>query len=683
LSKPERYTITAALPYANGPLHIGHVAGAYLPADIFVRYLRLKGEEVAFICGSDEHGVPITLRAREEGVSPQKIVDRYHELNKASFEEFGIEFDIFHRTSDQLHYETASQFFTELYEKGEFIEKEEKQYYDPEYEEFLADRYIVGTCPDCGYEEAYGDQCEQCGTSLNANELLDPVSALSGKEPERKKTKHWYLPLDKYQEEWLEEWIHSHKDDWKANVYGQCKSWLDKELAPRAVTRDLPWGVPVPLKEAKDKVLYVWFDAPIGYISATKAWAEQQGVDWKKYWQDENTSLIHFIGKDNIVFHCLIFPSMLKAHDDFILPDNVPANEFLNLEGDKLSTSRGWAVWLHEYLEDFPDKQDELRYSLCANMPEMKDNNFSWEGFQRHNNSELVGILGNFVHRTMVLTHKYFDGKVPPVKEFPKDEATQELRASFEQIPQQIGPPLEEFKFRQALKGMMEVARQGNGYLTEKEPWKLINVEQEQVAAILYLSLQLAGNLAIAMQPFLPFVAQRLTEMLKMDENDIHWDNLGRDDLLLEGNPLNEPELLFEKMEDEVVEQQVQKLKQRSESEETQKSEPMEQVNFEDFTRLDFRVGKIVKAETIKKADKLLKLTVDIGEEERTVLAGIAQTHEPKQVEGQSVVVLANLKPKKMMGIESEGMVLMAEDDNGRLSFIRPEDEMPPGSKIH
>lgn len=681
MKDPKRYLVTAALPYANGPLHIGHIAGAYLPADIYVRYLRLKGKDVAFICGSDEHGVPITLRARKEGISPQKIVDKYHEINKKGFQDLGIEFDVYHRTSAPLHHQTASDFFRNLYDKGEFIEKEEEQFFDEQENQFLADRYIVGTCPSCHYDQAYGDQCEQCGTSLSPKELINPVSALSGNEPQLRKTRHWYLPLDKYQEEWLEEWIDSHKDDWKANVYGQCKSWLNQKLHPRAVTRDLEWGVPVPVEGTEGKVLYVWFDAPIGYISATKAWAEEKGRDWEKYWKDEETSLIHFIGKDNIVFHCLIFPSMLKAHGDYILPDNVPANEFLNLEGDKLSTSRNWAVWVNEFVEQFPDKIDVLRYALAANFPEQKDNDFTWKDFQNRNNNELVAVLGNFVNRALVLTKKYFNRQVPEVKEW--TDYDREIMDRAEAIRKDLDDRIENYKFREAVKLAMDMGRLGNKYLADTEPWSLYEKDPDRVAAIMNLSLQLTAAISIVIEPFLPFTAERLRHFLNIEKLD--WDLAGKPDVLPVGHEVNKPRHLFQKIDDQVVEQQVEKLKEarrKKEQEEAGVEPAKENISFDDFTRLDIRVGEILEAEKVPKTKKLMKLKVDTGLDTRTVVAGIAEQFSPDQVKGRQVSIAVNLDPKKIKGIESQGMILMAEDAEGNLTFLSPGTRTQRGAVV-
>ena len=681
MKDPKRYLVTSALPYANGPLHIGHIAGAYLPADIYVRYLRLKDKDVAFICGSDEHGVPITLRARKEGVSPQKIVDKYHEINKKAFKDLGIEFDIYHRTSDPLHHKTASDFFLKLHEQGEFIEKEEEQYYDPREQQFLADRYIVGTCPKCNYENAYGDQCEQCGTSLSPKELINPVSALSGNKPELKKTRHWYLPLDRYQEEWLEHWIDSHQDDWKANVYGQCKSWLNQKLQPRAVTRDLEWGVPVPIEGTEGKVLYVWFDAPIGYISATKAWAEEHGKDWEKYWKDKETSLIHFIGKDNIVFHCLIFPSMLNAHGEYILPENVPANEFLNLEGDKLSTSRNWAVWVNEFVEDFPDKIDVLRYTLAANFPEQKDNDFTWKDFQTRNNNELVAVMGNFVNRALVLTKKYFNRKVPESPEL--TDYDRDILTKAASIKEDLEDRIENFKFREAVKIAMDMGRLGNKYLADTEPWSLYEKDPERVQTILNVSLQITASLSIIIEPFMPYTAEKLRDLLNI--NKLNWELAGKLDILSAGHEVSKPKHLFQKIEDETVDKQVEKLKEarRRKEQEAQGIQPAkENISFEDFTKLDIRVGEILEAERVPKTRKLMQLKIDTGLDQRTVVAGIAEQFNPEDIKGKQVSIAVNLEPKKIKGIQSQGMILMAEDSEGNLTFLSPGNKTQKGAVV-
>lgn len=676
----KRHTVTAALPYANGPIHIGHLAGVYVPADIYVRYLRSCGKDVLFVCGSDEHGVPITIRARKEHTTPQHIVDKYHETIKQSFADFGIDFDIYSRTSSKIHHETASEFFVNLFEQGIFEEKETEQYYDPEAGQFLADRYIIGTCPNCKFENAYGDQCESCGSSLSPSDLINPRSALSGEKPILKQTRHWYLPLNEY-EEWLSEWIvKGHKNDWKTNVYGQCKSWIDQGLNPRAVTRDLDWGVPVPVEGGEGKVLYVWFDAPIGYISATKEWAAANQKDWEPYWKDDTTELLHFIGKDNIVFHCIIFPTMLKAHGDYKVPDNVPANEFLNLENDKISTSRNWAVWLHEYLADLPGKQDALRYALCANAPETKDNDFTWKDFQARNNNELVAILGNFVNRALVLTHKYFDGLVP--ERGPLFDPENTLIEVIREAPDKIADAIEKYRFREALSFYMDLARAGNKYLADTEPWKLIKEDKDRVATIMNLALQVAANLAILGEPFLPFAATKLRTLLSMD--DIRWNNAGGLDLLTKDSKINKPTLLFEKIEDDLIEKQIDKLakvKLENEMEETSVPVLREEITYDDFIKLDMRVGTILEAEAVPKSKKLLKLKVDTGLDVRTVLSGISEYYKPEDIIGEKVTVLANLAPRKMMGIESQGMILMAEED-GKLAFLQPDKDMSNGSQV-
>lgn len=686
LKEAKRYTITAALPYANGPLHIGHIAGAYLPADIFVRYLRLLNKDVAFICGSDEHGAAITMRAKKEGISPKAIIDKYHQLNKETFEKFGIGFDMYHRTSEKIHHELSQEFFLKLYEKGEFIEKESEQYYDEEYGQFLADRYITGTCPVCGNEGAYGDQCEKCGSSLSPTELKNPKSTLSGKTPILKTTKHWYLPLDKYQP-WLEEWLQEgKKGQWKPNVYGQCTSWLKSGLQPRAMTRDLDWGVDVPLKEAQGKKLYVWLDAPIGYISATKQWAQDQGKDWEKYWkkqanESDDACLIHFIGKDNIVFHCIIFPSILHAHGEYILPENVPANEFLNLEGDKLSTSRNWAVWLHEYLQEFPGKEDVLRYALATTFPETKDSEFTWKDFQARNNNELVAIFGNFVNRAVVLTHKYFGGKLPEQKALQPIDT--ELLESLKDVSKRIGEKIENYRFREAVAEFMDLARKGNKYLADTEPWKLIKTDEERVGTILNIALQVAANLSIVCEPFLPFTADKLRKMLRYE--DANWNLAGQNNLLAPGHEIEKASLLFEKIEDKVVEEQVQKLenaKAANEAENAPVPSAKEEIQFDDFMKIDMRVGTVLTAEKVKKSNKLLKLTIDTGLDKRTILSGIAKHFTPEELIGKQVTVLINLAPRKMMGEMSEGMVLMAEDKDGTLRLLQPGEKMTPGSTI-
>ncbi|WKN31271.1 methionine--tRNA ligase [Porifericola rhodea] len=685
VTQPKRYTITAALPYANGPLHLGHIAGAYLPADIYVRYLRLIGKDVAFIGGSDEHGVAITLRAKKEGISPQQIIDKYHYLNKETFEKFGISFDMYHRTSEKVHHETSQEFFTSLYNKGEFIEKQSEQFYDEEYDQFLADRYIVGTCPICKFENAYGDQCENCGSSLNPTDLINPKSTLSGKTPIIKETKHWYLPLDKYQP-WLEEWLlKGKKGQWKSNVYGQCSAWLQAGLQPRAMTRDLDWGVDVPLPNTEGKKLYVWLDAPIGYISSTKQWAEDHNKDWELYWkkqpnEKDNSRLIHFIGKDNIVFHCIIFPSILHANGEYILPENVPANEFLNLEGKKISTSRNWAVWLHEYLEDFPGKQDILRYVLCSILPETKDSEFTWKDFQAKNNNELVAIYGNFINRTMVLTHKYFQGIVPEAGDFL--EIDNDALDKIKTLAKQISEAIDNFRFREANALMMDLARTGNKYLADTEPWKVIKEDEERVKTILNVALQIATALSIISEPFLPFTSSKLREMLNIEA--IAWQNATDHILLESGHQLNASALLFDKIEDDTVEQQIQKLLDaRNEGAEEHKATPAkDEITFPDFEKIDIRVATILEAEKVKKSKKLLKLKVDTGIDQRTVLSGIAQYYKSEDIVGKQVCILVNLAPRKMMGTESQGMILMAEDHDGKLSFVRPEDAVKNGSQI-
>ena len=676
MKKYKRYLITSALPYANGPLHIGHLAGVYVPSDIYTRYLRLKGEDVISICGSDEHGVPITLKARNEGVSPQEIVDRYHSINKKAFEDFGIAFDIYSRTSNKVHYETASGFFLKLYNNGEFTEKTSEQYYDEEAGTFLADRYIMGTCPHCGNENAYGDQCERCGTSLSPSDLINPHSTVSGSKPVLKDTLHWYLPLDKY-EPWLKKWILEDHKEWKTNVYGQCKSWLDQGLQPRAVSRDLDWGVPVPVKNAAGKVLYVWFDAPIGYISATK----ELTPNWEKYWKDSDTRMVHFIGKDNIVFHCIIFPAMLKAEGSYILPDNVPANEFLNLEGDKISTSRNWAVWLHEYLEEFPGKQDSLRYSLCASAPETKDNDFTWKEFQARNNNELVAILGNFINRTLVLTGNYYNGKVPErVNTTADDESVlNEIRRISESTEEAIGT----FRFCEALKEAMSLARLGNKYLAEAEPWKVIKTDPERVKTIMNVALQITANLAIVLEPFLPFSMEKLRGWLNIDS--LKWDDAGRTDILTAGHQVNKAGLLFEKIEDDVITRQVEKLLATRKSNETSVAKAVpakDPVSFEEFMKIDIRTATILEAEKVPKTTKLLKLKIDTGLDTRTIVSGIAEYFEPQSLIGKQISIVANLEPRKIKGIESKGMILMAEDRDGKLVLVSPLDKVNNGSMI-
>ncbi|MEQ6168988.1 methionine--tRNA ligase [Ekhidna sp. MALMAid0563] len=678
----KRHTITAALPYANGPVHIGHLAGVYVPADIYVRYLRSKGEDVAFVCGSDEHGVAIELRARKEGKSPQEVVDFYHNQIKDSFEKFGISFDIYHRTSSELHHETASEFFKKMEAEGKFTVETSEQFFDEKEQQFLADRYIKGTCPNCGYEEAYGDQCEKCGSTLSPTELKNPKSMLSGKSPVMKETKHWYLPLDKY-EPWLKEWLLEGHKEWKSNVYGQCKSWIDNGLRPRPMTRDLKWGIPVPVDGGEGKVLYVWFDAPIGYISATKQWAKDQGKNWEDYWKSDDTRLLHFIGKDNIVFHCIIFPTLLKAEGSYVLPDNVPANEFLNLESNKISTSRNWAVWLHEYLEEFPEKQDVLRYTLTANAPETKDNDFTWKDFQARNNSELVAIFGNFVNRAVVLTHKYFDGKVPARGELmPIDE---DVINAVSEAPAKIQSAFDQFKFREALSQMMELARIGNKYLADTEPWKLIKEDKSRVETILNIALQISANLAIVCEPFLPFTAQKLTGILNTKKRG--WTEAGGVDFLSDGHQLNEATLLFEKIEDKAVEAQVNKLletKKMNEQENTTPDLPKlkDEIVFDDFLKMDLRVGEIKTAEKVEKSNKLLKFTVDMGLETRTILSGVAKHFTPEEMVGKKVTVMANLAPRKIMGVESQGMLLFAENSDGKLVAVSPGEDAENGASI-
>ena len=682
--KFKRTTVTAALPYANGGVHIGHLAGVYVPADIYVRYLRLKNREVAFICGSDEHGVPITIRAKKEGVTPQDVCDRYHKLIKDSFEEFGISFDIYSRTTSETHNKFASDFFRKLYDDGKLVEQESEQYYDEEAHQFLADRYIMGECPHCGNPNAYGDQCEKCGSDLSPMELKNPHSTISGSQPVIKRTKNWYLPLNDYQE-WLKQWILTDHKEWRPNVYGQCKSWLDMDLQPRAMTRDLDWGIPVPVEGAEGKVLYVWFDAPIGYISNTKELCEKDPEHfgtWQKWWQDPETRLVHFIGKDNIVFHCIIFPTMLKTHGDYILPDNVPANEFLNLEDDKISTSKNWAVWLHEYLRDFEGKQDVLRYVLTANAPETKDNNFTWKDFQERNNSELVAVYGNFVNRALQLTKKYWNGVVPACGEL--EEIDRQTIQEFKDVKEKVEAYLEIFKFREAQKEAMNLARIGNKYIAETEPWKLWKTDPKRVETILYISLQLVANLSIAFEPFLPFSSKKLREMINMTEYD--WSELGSTDLLPAGKQLAEPELLFEKIEDEAIEAQLRKLEETKKANEaaSYKAEPIKKdIPFEDFEKLDIRVGHIIKCEKVKKSKKLLQFTIDDGSGvERTILSGIAAYYEPEQLTGKDVLFVANFAPRKMMGIESQGMILSAVNFDGSLSVTTTMGEVKPGSQV-
>lgn len=679
----KRYTITSALPYANGPLHIGHLAGCYVPSDIYARFLRSQGKDVLYVCGSDEHGVAITIKARKEGKTPLEVVDHFHGLMKKSFQEFGISFDHYSRTSAPIHHETAQGFFKDLYEKGEFLEQSTEQYYDEEAGQFLADRYIEGTCPKCGFENAYGDQCEKCGSSLSPTELINPRSKLSGSKPVLKETKHWFLDLARYAD-FLKKWIlEEHADDWKNNVLGQCRSWLEagEGLQARSMTRDMDWGIKVPLPDAEGKVLYVWFDAPIGYISSTKEWAAEQGKDWEPYWKDADTQLVHFIGKDNIVFHCIIFPAILKTHGDYILPDNVPANEFLNLEGDKISTSRNWAVWLHEYLEEFPGKQDVLRYVLTANAPETKDNDFTWKDFQSRNNSELVAIYGNFVNRAVVLTHKYYQGVIP--LRGPLTGYDEEVLEALSEFPAKIAASIERFRFREALGFMMDLARLGNKYLADTEPWKTIKTDEKRTETILNIALNIAANLAIVSEPFLPFTAAKLYDLFGMDRAT--WDQAGSSDLLSAGKVIGKAELLFEKIEDETVEKQVQKLldaKKMNEAANAPATPMKEIITYDDFAKLDMRVVTVLEAEKMPKSKKLIKLKVDTGLGHRTVLSGVAEHFEPEFLVGKQVVMLINLAPRKMMGIESEGMILMAEDKDGKLKLLMPHEATASGSTI-
>jgi methionyl-tRNA synthetase len=672
----KRYLVTSALPYANGPIHIGHLAGVYVPSDIYTRYLRMKGVDVVSICGSDEHGVPITLKARKEGVTPQEVVDRYHALNKKAFKDFGIAFDIYSRTSNKVHYETASEIFRTLYDKGEFTEKTSEQYYDEEAGCFLADRYIMGTCPHCGNENAYGDQCEKCGTSLSPNELINPHSTVSGSKPVLRETRHWYLPLDRY-ETWLRKWILDEHKEWKTNVYGQCKSWLDQGLQPRAVSRDLDWGVPVPVEGAEGKVLYVWFDAPIGYISATK----ELTPDWEIYWKNKDTKLVHFIGKDNIVFHCIIFPAILNAEGSYILPENVPANEFLNLENDKISTSRNWAVWLHEYLEDFPGKQDVLRYALCANAPETKDNDFTWKDFQARNNNELVAILGNFVNRSLVLTNNYYNGKVPErgKTDLNDDNVLNEMT----RIKENVEASLETYRFREALKEAINLARLGNKYLADAEPWKVIKTDPERVKTIMNIALQITANLTIVCEPFLPFSMEKLRGWLNFTE--LKWSSAGNPDLLKTGHLIKNPGLLFDKIEDTEITRQIDKLlatKKANEAAAMKTIPGKDPVTFDDFSRIDIRTATILEAEKVPKTTKLLKLKIDTGLDIRTIVSGIAEYYEPEAIVGRQISIVANLEARKIKGIESQGMILMAEDKDGKLVLVTPTEKVSNGSMI-
>lgn len=693
VDNPSRITITAALPYTNGPIHIGHLAGVYVPADIYARYQRLQGSDVAFICGSDEHGVAIPMKAKKEGVTPQEIIDKYNAIIKKSFDEFGISFDNYSRTSAKVHHTTASDFFKKLYEQGDFIEEVTEQLYDVEANQFLADRFVTGTCPRCGHKEAYGDQCENCGSSLNATDLIDPRSTLTGAIPTLKSTKHWFLPLDRY-EGFLKEWIlEGHKTDWKPNVYGQCKSWIDDGLKPRAVTRDLDWGIPVPVKGAEGKVLYVWFDAPIGYISSTKEWAAREGKDWEPYWKDKNTKLLHFIGKDNIVFHCIIFPSMLKAHGEYVLPENVPANEFLNLEGNKLSTSKNWAVWLHEYLKEFPDMQDVLRYALTANAPETKDNDFTWKDFQARNNNELVAIFGNFINRVTVLTHKYYDGIVPEPAEFMAVDL--ETLQALRRFPSKLEDALERYRFREASQELLNLARLGNKYLADEEPWKTIKTDEARTKTVMFVALQIATALAVLSEPFLPFTSNKLKKILALNSGIIEtsWTEIAEKQVLLpSGHRIEKSELLFRKIEDKEIEMQLAKLeatkKSNADQDMNESEHPLspqkETITFEDFSKLDMRVGTIVAAEKMPKADKLLVLKVDTGLDERTIVSGIAQSFAPEEIIGKQVTVLVNLAARKLRGVESQGMILMTENSEGKLVFVNPDEEkVGNGSEIN
>ena len=674
----KRVLITSALPYANGPVHIGHLAGVYVPSDIYARYQRLRGRDVISVCGSDEHGVPITIKARKEGITPQDVVDRYHAIIKDAFQRLGMSFDIYSRTSSPTHRTTASDFFRKLYDEGKFIEQTSEQYYDEEAKTFLADRYIVGTCPRCQSEGAYGDQCEKCGSTLSPDELINPTSKLSGSTPVKKPTKHWYLPLDQY-DAFLREWILEGHKEWKSNVYGQCKSWLDTGLQPRAVSRDLDWGIPVPVEGEEGKVLYVWFDAPIGYISATK----DLTPDWEKYWKDDKTKMVHFIGKDNIVFHCIVFPSMLKAHGDYILPENVPANEFLNLEGDKISTSKNWAVWLHEYLDDFPGKEDVLRYVLCANAPETKDNDFTWKDFQARNNNELVAILGNFVNRALVLTKKYYGGAVPECGEL--TDYDRDTIAEMAGIKASLESNIENYRFREALKDAMSVARIGNKYLADTEPWKVIKSDPERVKTILNIALQITANITIAIEPFMPFSAEKILKMLAIEK--LGWDNLGSMSLIAAGHQIGEPSLLFEKIEDDVIEKQLKRLDDIKKANAAAAAaehvtEQKEECSFDDFQKMDIRVSTILEAEKIAKTKKLLKLTVDTGIDKRTIVSGIAEHFKPEELVGKQVLVLVNLAPREMKGVTSQGMILMAEDASGKLELLSPENKTNNGAIV-
>ena len=683
IKSPSRYTITAALPYTNGPIHIGHLAGVYVPADIYARYLRSIGKDVAFVCGSDEHGVAISMKAKKEGVTPKDIIDKYHAIIKQSFMDFGITFDNYSRTSAPVHHKTASDFFTTLYKKGDFIEETTAQLYDEEAQQFLADRFVIGTCPKCGNEEAYGDQCENCGSSLNATDLINPKSTITGTVPTTKETKHWFLPLDRY-EDFLKDWIlKGHKDDWKPNVYGQCKSWIDGGLEPRAVTRDLDWGIPVPVEGGEGKVLYVWFDAPIGYISSTKEWAAREGKDWEPYWKDKDTKLVHFIGKDNIVFHCIIFPSMLKAEGSYILPENVPANEFLNLEGNKLSTSKNWAVWLHEYLVDFPEMQDSLRYTLTANAPETKDNDFTWKDFQARNNNELVAILGNFINRVVVLTNKYYDGKIPATGSLTNVDA--ETLEQLSKYPEIISTSIERYRFREAGQELMNLGRLGNKYLADEEPWKVIKVDEERVKTIMNVALQIAAGLAVLSEPFLPFTSNKLKNILNLSSSgtersqSLNWNDVSNKEALLKPeHQINKGELLFRKIEDAEIQTQLDKLEATKKANENENKQVMPQkdtITFDDFSKLDMRVGTIIEAEKMAKAKKLLVLKVDTGLDVRTIVSGIAESFKPEEIVGKKVTVLVNLAPRALRGVDSEGMILMTENADGKLVFVNPDED--------
>ncbi|WP_321826341.1 methionine--tRNA ligase [Maribacter dokdonensis] len=683
IKSPSRYTITAALPYTNGPIHIGHLAGVYVPADIYARYLRSIGKDVAFVCGSDEHGVAISMKAKKEDVTPKDIIDKYHAIIKQSFMDFGITFDNYSRTSAPVHHKTASDFFTTLYKKGDFIEETTAQLYDEEAQQFLADRFVIGTCPKCGNEEAYGDQCENCGSSLNATDLINPKSTITGTVPTTKETKHWFLPLDRY-EDFLKDWIlKGHKDDWKPNVYGQCKSWIDGGLEPRAVTRDLDWGIPVPVEGGEGKVLYVWFDAPIGYISSTKEWAAREGKDWEPYWKDKDTKLVHFIGKDNIVFHCIIFPSMLKAEGSYILPENVPANEFLNLEGNKLSTSKNWAVWLHEYLVDFPEMQDSLRYTLTANAPETKDNDFTWKDFQARNNNELVAILGNFINRVVVLTNKYYDGKIPATGSLTNVDA--ETLEQLSKYPEIISTSIERYRFREAGQELMNLARLGNKYLADEEPWKVIKVDEERVKTIMNVALQIAAGLAVLSEPFLPFTSNKLKNILNLSSmgtersQSLNWNDVSNKEALLKPeHQINKGELLFRKIEDAEIQTQLDKLEATKKANENENKQVMPQkdiITFDDFSKLDMRVGTIIEAEKMAKAKKLLVLKVDTGLDVRTIVSGIAESFKPEEIVGKKVTVLVNLAPRALRGVDSEGMILMTENADGKLVFVNPDED--------